>query len=71
MSQIERMNSNSEDKTGWVLDNFPKNLSEMEVIQQAGTLPDTIICLRDTDKHHSGSIIYAFVFSKFPLRLCL
>ncbi|XP_032441534.1 adenylate kinase 9 isoform X1 [Xiphophorus hellerii] len=58
IEEIERMNSNSEDKTGWVLDNFPKNLSEMEVIQQAGTLPDTIICLRDTDKHHIMKRVY-------------
>uniref|UniRef100_A0A3B3XBA2 Uncharacterized protein n=1 Tax=Poecilia mexicana TaxID=48701 RepID=A0A3B3XBA2_9TELE len=57
MSQIETMNSNSEDKTGWVLDNFPKNLSEMDVVQQVGTLPDTIICLKDTDKHYSGGIL--------------
>ncbi|XP_014328191.1 adenylate kinase 9 isoform X2 [Xiphophorus maculatus] len=58
IEEIERMNSNSEDKTGWVLDNFPKNLSEMEVIQQAGTLPDTIICLRDTDKYHIMKRVY-------------
>ncbi|XP_043962483.1 adenylate kinase 9 isoform X2 [Gambusia affinis] len=58
MEEIETMNSNFEDKTGWVLDNFPKNLSEMEVLQQAGTLPDTIICLRDTDKHYIMKRVY-------------
>ncbi|XP_016527420.1 adenylate kinase 9 isoform X2 [Poecilia formosa] len=58
MEEIETMNSNSEDKTGWVLDNFPKNLSEMDVVQQVGTLPDTIICLKDTDKHYIMQRIY-------------
>ncbi|XP_008395990.1 adenylate kinase 9 isoform X2 [Poecilia reticulata] len=58
MEEIEKMNSNSEDKTGWVLDNFPKNLSEMDVIQQVGTLPDTIICLQDTDKHYIMQRVY-------------
>ncbi|KAL6095965.1 ak9 [Pungitius sinensis] len=34
---------------GWVLDNFPKDLSQMNAIQQAGLLPDILFCLRDSD----------------------
>ncbi|XP_054876008.1 adenylate kinase 9 [Poeciliopsis prolifica] len=58
MEEIEEMNSMSEFKTGWVLDNFPKNLSEMEVLQQVGTLPDTIICLRDTERNYLLQRVY-------------
>lgn len=37
--------------SGWVLDNFPKNLSEMETLQEAGIMPDILFCLRDGDGH--------------------
>ncbi|XP_039454978.1 adenylate kinase 9 isoform X1 [Oreochromis aureus] len=40
-----------EGKTGWVLDNFPKNLSQMDALQQAGLLPEVFFCLADSDGH--------------------
>ncbi|XP_005914603.1 adenylate kinase 9 [Haplochromis burtoni] len=40
-----------EGKTGWVLDNFPKNLSQMDALQQAGLLPEVFFCLTDSDGH--------------------
>uniref|UniRef100_G3PC70 Uncharacterized protein n=1 Tax=Gasterosteus aculeatus TaxID=69293 RepID=G3PC70_GASAC len=43
--QIEEAEADS----GWVLDNFPTDLSEMNSIQQAGLLPDILFCLRDRD----------------------
>nr|XP_040016288.1 adenylate kinase 9 isoform X3 [Gasterosteus aculeatus aculeatus] len=39
----------AEADSGWVLDNFPTDLSEMNSIQQAGLLPDILFCLRDRD----------------------
>ncbi|KAF7661399.1 hypothetical protein LDENG_00263080 [Lucifuga dentata] len=44
--------------TGWVLDNFPKNLSQMDVLQQAGILPVIVFCLKDTDGSHVLKRLY-------------
>ncbi|XP_024146530.1 adenylate kinase 9 isoform X1 [Oryzias melastigma] len=35
--------------TGWVLDNFPRRLSDVEVLQKSEILPDIIVCLRHAD----------------------
>ncbi|XP_030577131.1 adenylate kinase 9 isoform X3 [Archocentrus centrarchus] len=40
-----------EEVTGWVLDNFPKNRSQMGALQQAGLLPEIFFCLTDSDGH--------------------
>ncbi|XP_047243110.1 adenylate kinase 9 isoform X2 [Girardinichthys multiradiatus] len=58
IKEIEVMDSNANARTGWVLDNFPKNLSEMDVLAQTGILPDTIICLRDSDRHQVLKRVY-------------
>lgn len=50
MLQIEEADGDVEGRTGWVLDNFPKNHSQLAAIQQAnsGILPE-IFCLKDSD----------------------
>lgn len=66
MLQIEEADSDADARTGWVLDNFPKNFSQMDALQQAGILPDMLFCLRDGDvnqgmKHRNASQIVCFV----------
>lgn len=61
MIQIEASESDAEVRTGWVLDNFPVNIYQMEALQEAGILPDLIFCLRDSDGHQGNGInIYNF-----------
>ncbi|XP_065820230.1 adenylate kinase 9 [Labrus bergylta] len=47
--EIEEADSDSDVRTGWVLDNFPKNYSQINDLQKAEILPDTLICLSDSD----------------------
>uniref|UniRef100_A0A673AJA2 Uncharacterized protein n=1 Tax=Sphaeramia orbicularis TaxID=375764 RepID=A0A673AJA2_9TELE len=49
IEQIEAADADADVKTGWVLDNFPKNFSQMEALQQAEILPDILFCLSDSD----------------------
>lgn len=48
MLQIEDADTNREVRTGWVLDSFPKNFSQMNALQQGETLPDILFCLKDS-----------------------
>lgn len=47
--QMEEADTDADVRTGWVLDNFPKNISQMNALQQAGNMPDILFCLRDSD----------------------
>ncbi|KAK7907798.1 hypothetical protein WMY93_016410 [Mugilogobius chulae] len=47
--EIEQMDTGAEVQTGWVLDNFPRNLSEMEALHQVGILPDVLVCLENSE----------------------
>ncbi|XP_038592648.1 adenylate kinase 9 isoform X2 [Micropterus salmoides] len=49
IKEIEKTDTGADVRTGWVLDNFPKNFSQMNALQQAGILPDILFCLRDID----------------------
>ncbi|XP_042372261.1 adenylate kinase 9-like, partial [Plectropomus leopardus] len=49
IKEIEATYTGADVRTGWVLDNFPKNLSHMDALQKAGILPDIVFCLRDSD----------------------
>ncbi|KAM9339254.1 adenylate kinase 9 [Symphorus nematophorus] len=49
IKEIEEADTDADVRTGWVLDNFPKNFSQMDALQQAGILPDILFCLRDSD----------------------
>uniref|UniRef100_A0A3B5A2W7 Adenylate kinase 9 n=1 Tax=Stegastes partitus TaxID=144197 RepID=A0A3B5A2W7_9TELE len=53
LKEIEEADSDAECRTGWVLDNFPRNLTQMDALQQAGILPDIVFCLRDSDGHEN------------------
>ncbi|KAM9703756.1 adenylate kinase 9 [Menidia menidia] len=53
IKEIEESNSDPTCITGWVLDNFPKNVFQMEALRKAGVLLDVIFCLQDTDGHHT------------------
>uniref|UniRef100_H2MFT6 Uncharacterized protein n=1 Tax=Oryzias latipes TaxID=8090 RepID=H2MFT6_ORYLA len=46
--ESEKEVSDNEDWAGWVLDNFPRKLSDVEVLEKSQILPDFIFCLRDT-----------------------
>lgn len=43
--------ADSEIKRGWVLDNFPRNRSQLATIQDLhdGIMPDILFCLKDND----------------------
>ncbi|XP_070781653.1 adenylate kinase 9 [Enoplosus armatus] len=49
-TDTEEADTGADVRTGWVLDNFPKNISQMNALQQAGCrMPDILFCLRDSD----------------------
>ncbi|XP_035472613.2 adenylate kinase 9 isoform X1 [Scophthalmus maximus] len=54
MREIEEGDTDTEVRTGWVLDNFPKTLSQMESLQQGEILPDIIFCLKDSGGNHDA-----------------
>ncbi|XP_060948026.1 adenylate kinase 9-like [Limanda limanda] len=43
-----------EEHTGWVLDNFPSNLSQWDFLNQGEILPHIIFCLKDSGEHDDG-----------------
>ncbi|KAL0967755.1 hypothetical protein UPYG_G00256470 [Umbra pygmaea] len=49
ISEIEMANAESQTKRGWVLDNFPRNRSQLATIQDfhSEIMPDIIFCLQD------------------------
>ncbi|XP_034999516.2 adenylate kinase 9 [Hippoglossus stenolepis] len=51
IKEIEEADEDAEVKTGWVLDNFPSNLSQMDLLHQGEILPDIIFCLKDSVGH--------------------
>lgn len=59
--QIEEADSDADVRTGWVLDNFPKNFFHMDVLQQAGIFPDMLFCLRDSDENQ-GTIFLFIIY---------
>ncbi|XP_034755966.1 adenylate kinase 9 isoform X5 [Etheostoma cragini] len=58
VKEIEEADTDADVKTGWVLDNFPKNLSQMKALQQAGIMPDTLFCLKDSDSNEVLKRVY-------------
>ncbi|XP_076612348.1 adenylate kinase 9 isoform X2 [Chaetodon auriga] len=58
IKEIEEADTNADVRTGWVLDNFPKNFSQMDALQQAGILPDILFCLRDSDGNQVLKRVY-------------
>ncbi|CAB1435475.1 unnamed protein product [Pleuronectes platessa] len=51
IKEIEEADQDAEVKTGWVLDNFPSNLSQMDLLRKGEILPDIIFCLKDSVGH--------------------
>ncbi|XP_058469998.1 adenylate kinase 9 [Solea solea] len=51
IQKIQDADTDAEARTGWVLDNFPKNISQMDALLQGETLPDIIFCLKDSGGH--------------------
>ncbi|KAG7244154.1 hypothetical protein INR49_004227 [Caranx melampygus] len=45
---MEDADTDREVRTGWVLDSFPKNVPQMNALQQGETLPDILFCLTDS-----------------------
>nr|XP_046228264.1 adenylate kinase 9 [Scatophagus argus] len=58
IKEIEEADTDADVRTGWVLDNFPKNFSQMDALQQAGLLPDILFCLKDSDGNHVLKRLY-------------
>ncbi|XP_010281634.1 PREDICTED: adenylate kinase 9-like, partial [Phaethon lepturus] len=38
------------DKGGWVVDNYPLSVDHWSALSEKGLLPDTVVCLKDTEK---------------------
>ncbi|NXX83613.1 KAD9 kinase, partial [Urocolius indicus] len=38
------------EKGGWVVDNYPLSVDHWSALSEKGLLPDTVVCLKDTDK---------------------
>ncbi|KAK2856221.1 hypothetical protein Q5P01_004956 [Channa striata] len=49
IKEIEEANADKEVGTAWILDNFPRNFSQMESLKQVDILPDIVFCLTDSD----------------------
>ncbi|XP_037607172.1 adenylate kinase 9 [Sebastes umbrosus] len=49
VKEIEEADTDADVKTGWVLDNFPKDYSQMDALEQSEVMPDFLFCLRDSD----------------------
>ncbi|XP_073349311.1 adenylate kinase 9 [Pagrus major] len=49
IKEMEEADTDADVRTGWVLDNFPKNSSQIDALQQARKMPDILFCLRDSD----------------------
>ncbi|KAE8286847.1 Adenylate kinase 9 [Larimichthys crocea] len=56
--EIEEADTDADVRTGWVLDNFPKNLLQTNDLQQAEILPDVLFYLRDSDGHQVLKRLY-------------
>lgn len=52
MLQIAEADSVAGVSTGWVLDNFPKTLSQIKVFQEDQILPDMLFCLMDSKENY-------------------
>ncbi|KAF3702867.1 Adenylate kinase 9 [Channa argus] len=48
-TQAEEADTDNKVKTGWILDNFPSNFSQMDALKQADILPDMLFCLTNSD----------------------
>ncbi|XP_063757950.1 adenylate kinase 9 [Eleginops maclovinus] len=58
VNEIEQADAGTDVRTGWVLDNFPKSVSQMKALKQAGILPDILFCLRDSDGNQVFKRLY-------------
>ncbi|XP_072307858.1 adenylate kinase 9-like [Eucyclogobius newberryi] len=47
--ELEQIDTGADFRGGWVMDNFPRNVSEMEALHQAGISPDALFCLEDSE----------------------
>ncbi|XP_030626692.1 adenylate kinase 9 [Chanos chanos] len=52
LRQIEEEDADKEFKRGWVLDNFPRNKSELATLQELyeGIMPDILFCLKNNEE---------------------
>ncbi|KAM4633800.1 adenylate kinase 9 [Polymixia lowei] len=59
IKEIEEADGDAEVRTGWVLDNFPKNRSQLAAIQQTigGILPDILFCLKDSEGSDGSTVL--------------
>ncbi|XP_056260814.1 adenylate kinase 9 isoform X1 [Seriola aureovittata] len=48
IKEMEETDTDADVSTGWVLDNFPMNFSQMDALQQGEILPDILFCLKDS-----------------------
>ncbi|XP_056150135.1 adenylate kinase 9 [Lampris incognitus] len=59
IKEIIEADGDAELRTGWVLDNFPKNYYQLAAMQQASSdiLPDVLFCLKDSDGSEGRTLL--------------
>uniref|UniRef100_A0A8C6NCY8 Uncharacterized protein n=1 Tax=Melopsittacus undulatus TaxID=13146 RepID=A0A8C6NCY8_MELUD len=53
------------EKGGWVVDNYPLSADHWSALSEKGLLPDTVVCLKDTEKKE----LFKFVFLNIKINL--
>nr|XP_057912171.1 adenylate kinase 9 isoform X2 [Doryrhamphus excisus] len=55
ITENEKANAEAKLGCGWVLDNFPRNVSQLESLERAGIYPDFLFCLKCSDENKTDS----------------
>ncbi|XP_054617797.1 adenylate kinase 9 [Dunckerocampus dactyliophorus] len=55
ITKNEESNAEAKLGSGWVLDNFPRNVSQLESLERAGIYPDFLFCLMCSDENKTDS----------------
>ncbi|NXO47290.1 KAD9 kinase, partial [Aramus guarauna] len=52
------------EKGGWVVDNYPLSVDHWSALSEKGLLPDTVVCLKDTEKNGVCILHRAYLANK-------
>ncbi|XP_061900631.1 adenylate kinase 9-like isoform X1 [Entelurus aequoreus] len=80
ITENEEANAKAELGMGWVLDNFPKNVSQLESLERAGIHPDFLFCLMynegektspDTEQQKAEKVLFTREWEGMQLSLSI
>ncbi|NXK21781.1 KAD9 kinase, partial [Arenaria interpres] len=52
------------EKGGWVVDNYPLSVDHWSALSEKGLLPDTVVCLKDTEKDGACILYRTYLANK-------